>query len=91
MSLQKFKKEIVLIEIFLINVTAKVCKSTEMCNCKKCKLFGMSRQCRTPSQVAHVIRTLSTVTVNKYDHHQQVLGNLVIMPRLSPDKMLFII
>ena len=59
MSRQKFKKEIVFIEIFPINVTTKVCNSTEMCNCKKRKFFGLSRQCRTPSKVAHVIRTLS--------------------------------
>ena len=49
----------VLIEIFLINVTTKVCKRTEMPKCKKRKLFGMSQQCRTPSKVAHIIRTLS--------------------------------
>ena len=59
MSRQKFKKEIVFIAIFPINVTTKVCNSTEIRNCKKRKLFGMSRQCTTPSQVAHVIRTLS--------------------------------
>ena len=58
MSRQKFKKEIVFIVIFPINVTTKVCNSTEIRNCKKHKLFGMSRQCRTPSKVAHVIRTL---------------------------------
>ena len=56
MSRQKFKKEIVFIVIFPINVTTKVCNSTEIRNCKKRKLFGMSRQCRTPSKVAHVIR-----------------------------------
>ena len=49
----------VLIEIFLINVMTKVSKRTEMPKCKKHKLFGMSRQCKTPSKVAHVIRTLS--------------------------------
>ena len=59
MSRQKFKKEIVFIVIFLINVTTKVSNSTEIRNWKKHKLFGMSRQCRTPSKVAHVIRTLS--------------------------------
>ena len=59
MSQQKFKKDIVFIVIFLLNVTTNVSNSTEMRNCKKRKLFGMSRQCRTPSEVAHVIRTLS--------------------------------
>ena len=59
MSRQKFKKEIVFIVIFPINVMTKVCNSTEICNCKKRKLFGMSRQCRIPSKVAPVIRTLS--------------------------------
>ena len=61
MSQQKFKKDLfyLFIVIFLINVATNVCNSTEMCNCKKRKLFGMSRQCRTPSEVAHVIRTLS--------------------------------
>ena len=61
MSRQKFKKEIVFIVIFPINVTTKVCNSTEIRNCKKRKLFRMSRQCRTPSKVAHVIRTLSII------------------------------
>ena len=61
MSGQKFKKEIVFIVIFPTNVTTKVCNSTEIHNCKKCKLFGMSRQCRTPSKVAHVIQTLSVL------------------------------
>ena len=51
----------VLFEIFLINVTTKVSKRTEMPKCKKRKLFGMSQQCKTPSEVAHVIRTLSGV------------------------------
>ena len=59
MSRQKFRKEIVFIVIFPINVTTKVCNSTEINNCRKRKLFRMSRQCRTPSKVAHVIRTLS--------------------------------
>ena len=59
MSRQKFKKEIVFIVIFPINVTTNVCNSTEIRNCKKRKFFGMSRQCTTPSKVAHVIRTLS--------------------------------
>ena len=36
-------------------------KGTEVHNCKKRKLFGMSRQSRTPSKVAHVIRTLSFI------------------------------
>ena len=57
--LTKVLKNMILIEIFLINVTTKVSKRTEMPKCKKCKLFGMSRQCKTPSKVAHVIRTLS--------------------------------
>ena len=63
---KSFFKKMVLIEIFLINVTTKVSKRTEMPKCKKRKLFGMSRQCKTPSKVAHVIRTLSftcTVTI----------------------------
>ena len=34
-------------------------KGTEIHNCKKHKLFRMSRQSRTPSEVAHVIQTLS--------------------------------
>ena len=57
----KSLKTMVLIEIFLINVTTKVCKGTEMPKCKKRKLFGMSPQCRTPSKVAHIIRTLSNL------------------------------
>ena len=59
MSRQNFKTDIVFIVIFPINVTTNVCNCTEMRNCKKRKPFGMSRQCRTPSEVAHVIRTLS--------------------------------
>ena len=55
----KVLKNMVLIEIFLINVMTKVSKRTEMPKCKKRKLFGMSQQCKTPSKVAHVIRTLS--------------------------------
>ena len=55
----KVLKKMVLIEIFLINVTTKVSKRTEMPKCKKRKLFGMSGQCKTPSKVAHVIQTLS--------------------------------
>ena len=38
----KSLKNMVLIEIFLINVMTKVCKRTEMPKCKKHKLFGMS-------------------------------------------------
>ena len=59
MSRQKFTKDIAFIVIFPENVTTNVCSNTEMINCKKCKLSGMSRQCKTPSEVAHVIRTLS--------------------------------
>ena len=36
-----------------------------MPKCKKCKLFRMSRQCRTPSKVAHVIRTLSQTIIEQ--------------------------
>ena len=60
----KVLKKMVLIEIFLINVTTKVSKRTEMPKCKKCKLFGMSWQCKTPSKVAHIIRTLSSFLAN---------------------------
>ena len=66
MSRQKFKKKEVFIVIFTRNVTTKVCNSTDIRNWKKRKLFGMSRQCRTPSKVAHVIRTLSQSTWHIY-------------------------
>ena len=62
MSRQNVNKYMILLGLSRINVTTNFSRTVYMCKCKKRKLFVMLRQCRTPSKVAHVIRTLSQFT-----------------------------